>query len=78
MSALADHPAFDPARPRERQRDSLNDIRAVLPVDAAPACRAVWRAMQDPAGLPDAQRALLALPAAVQGHVNSMSRAIAR
>lgn len=78
MSSLADHPAFDPARPRWRQRDSLNDIRAVLPVGADDACRAVWRAMQDPAGLPEARRALLALPVAVQGYVNSMSRAIAR
>jgi len=78
MSTLADHPAFDPARPRERQRDSLNDIRAVLPLGADTACRVVWRAMQDPAAVPEARRTLLALPAAVQAHVNSMSRAIAR
>lgn len=78
MSALRDHPAFDARRPRERRISSLNDIRAVCPLEAQEACRAVWTAMRSDDAVPAALRALQALPEAMQAHINSMSQAIGR
>lgn len=78
MTALASHPAFNPDRPRFRQVQSLNDIRAVLPVEASDACRAVWAAMSREEAVPAALRALQALPEPMQAHINSVSQAIGR
>lgn len=78
MSSLTTHPAFDARRPWERRASSLNDIRAVLPLEASDACRAVWTAMHRADAVPAALRALQALPEAMQAHINSMSQAIGR
>lgn len=78
MSPLATHPAFDARRPWERRRASLNDIRAVCPLEAQDACMAVSTAMRDQTAVPAALRALQALPEAMQAHINSMSQAIGR
>ena len=78
MSPLATHPAFDVRRPWERRVSSLNDIRAVLPLDASDACHAVWTAMHRPDAAPAALRALQALPEPMQAHINSVSQAIGR
>ncbi|MER2263522.1 hypothetical protein [Methylobacterium oxalidis] len=76
LSSFRDHPAFQPDRPRVRQVEDLNDIRAVLPVEAADACLAVWRAMHLASAVPAALRALEELPAEMRAHVITMSAAI--
>lgn len=79
MSAtrFADHPAFQPDRPRVRQVEDLNNIRAVLPLEAAGACSAVWCAMKLPSAVPAALRELEALPEETRAHAMTMSAAIA-
>ncbi|GEP06441.1 hypothetical protein [Methylobacterium oxalidis] len=74
---FADHPAFQPNRPRVRQVEDLNNIRAVLPLEAAEACLAVWRAMHLASAVPIALRELEALPEETRAHVITMSAAIA-
>ncbi|MHC2016341.1 hypothetical protein [Methylobacterium sp. CM6247] len=76
MSTFSNHSAFRPGRARELQVLDLNDIRAVLPLEADAAALAVWRAMRDTAAVSSALRALEALPAAVREHVLSMAAAI--
>lgn len=78
MSPFRDHPAFDTRRPWERRVSSLNDIRAVCPLEAQTACNAVFAAMHDETAVPAALRALQALPEAMQAHINSVSQAIGR
>ncbi|WP_132254714.1 hypothetical protein [Methylobacterium segetis] len=76
-SRFADLPAFQPDRPRVRQVEDLNNIRAVLPLEAAEACLAVWRAMHLASAVPAALRELDALPDETRTHVIAMSDAIA-
>lgn len=70
---FADHPAFRTDRPRSLQRLDLNAIRAVCPLEAAEACAAVWRAMQDEAAVGAALAVLKALPLAVQSQIHTDS-----
>jgi len=69
------HPAFRPDRPRSLQRDDLNAIRAVCPLEAAEACNAVYRAQHDEAAVPAALAALEALPLPVQAKIHTDSLA---
>jgi len=78
MNPFRDHPAFDARRPWERRVSSFNDIRAVCPLEASDACRAVWTAMHRADAVPAALRALQALPEPMQAHINSVSQAIGR
>jgi len=78
MTPFRDHPAFDARRPWERRVSSLNDIRAVCPLEAQDACNAVFAAMRDETRVPAALRALQALPEPMQAHINSVSQAIGR
>lgn len=68
-ASFADHRAFRPDRARALQVSDLNDIRAVLPLEAAEACRLVWMAMQRADHVPAALAALQALPESVRSDV---------
>jgi hypothetical protein len=69
MSPFDTHPAFRSDRPRSLQRQDLNAIRAVCPLEAAEACAAVWLAQHDQAAVPAALAALKALPLATQSQI---------
>lgn len=69
MSPFDTHPAFRSDRPRSLQRQDLNAIRAVCPLEAREACLVVWRAMHNEGFLPAALAALQALPLATQSQI---------
>ena len=73
MSTFDTHPAFRSDRPRSLQREDLNAIRAVCPLEASEACAAVWRAWCDEAAVGAALVALKALPLAIQSQIHTDS-----
>ncbi|WP_163466770.1 hypothetical protein, partial [Klebsiella oxytoca] len=68
-------PAFRAARGPERQRQGLNDIRAVLPPAETKAAAVVFAALQDERLIPHAMRVLDEMPLDTQQLVFTRSQA---